>query len=195
MYKMKTPFKLRLILLSMCALLSACASTTFKSYASEPTSSFIDQFSNEEQECRSIDSLYINEGEQHDSFTGDPKVVYLSELMFSRLKDGRLPSFVRIVTNTQESQLLVTLLGATNRKLRYTIDCQSGWHVLKKSRNGQYLGEGVIEKHYGQISFFRVDENGDLILRVSIDAEFNSMYIFNRNIKTEEWYRFKQLSD
>lgn len=113
--------------------------------------------------------------------------------MFSRLPGGLLPNSVNLVTNSQAGELSVILIGDKKRSLHYEIACHLGWHVLRKSRAGQYLGDGVVEKQFGQITFFRPGDAGELIVRVLVDAEFNSMYLFNSGVHAEEWYRFEQV--
>ena len=114
--------------------------------------------------------------------------------MFSRLQGGQLPNSIEISTDSQSGQLSVTLIGDTTRNLRYEIACDSGWYVLGKSRSGQYLGDGVVEKNFEKVSFFRTGDDGELIVRVIIDAQFNSMYIFNSEVEAEGWYRFQPVS-
>ena len=172
-------------------LLSACSTTIARDAPSQPPSIWTDQFTGEEQQCHVMDRSFVNEGERYAPSEEGPNNAYLSELMFSRLSEGRIPESVHFVTNVQEGRLLVTFLGTTTRKLDYKVDCQSGWYTLKRSRSGQYLGNGVVEKQYGQVSFFRIGENEELIVRILVDAEFNSMYIFNSDVKTEEWYLFR----
>jgi hypothetical protein len=181
-------------MISGLSLLAACATSTTENISVQPPSSWVIQFEGEDTQCHDFDKKYINKGERQIIPKKDAHNFYLSELMFSRLQGGRLPNSIEIATDIQSGQLSVTLIGDTTRNLRYEIACDSGWHVLRKSRNGQYLGDGVVEKQYDQISFFRIGDKGELIVRVLMDAEFNSMYLFNSGVHADEWYRFRPVS-
>jgi len=182
------------LMISGLSLLVACATSTTGTISVQTPNSWVIQFEGENTQCRDFDKTYINKGERQIISKKDAHNIYLSELMFSRLPGGRLPSSIEIATDNQSGQLSVTLLGDTTRNLRYEIACDSGWHVLRKSRTGQYLGDGVVEKKYDQISFFRIGDKGELIVRILVDAEFNSMYLFNSGIHADEWYRFRPVS-
>lgn len=181
-------------MISGLSLLAACATSTTENISIQPPSSWVSQFEGDDTQCRDFDKIYINLGERQIISKKNAYNIYLSELMFSRLPGGRLPNLIEISTDSQAAQLSVTLIGDTKRNLLYEIACDSGWHVLRKSRTGQYLGDGVVEKQYGQVSFFRRGNKGELIVRILVDAEFNSMYIFNSGVHAEEWYRFRPVS-
>jgi hypothetical protein len=171
-------------------LLVGCATTPDGNSTTQRPESWLTQFDGEDTECVRFDKIYRNDGERQASSEKSEYDVFLSELMFSRLPEGRLPDSVRLDTKSEPGQLQVTLIGETTRDLQYTANCNLGWYVLKKTRSGQYLGDGVVEKHYGQVSFFRIGKGGELLVRVVVDAQFNSMYVINSNVSTDEWFRF-----
>ena len=176
-------------------LLGSCATTSETiSYEEQPVS-WLGQFDRQDSKCRDFARTYLNEGERPASSEKSAYSVFLSELMFARLTEGQLPHTVRLVSEVGTGRLSVTLTGDTSKHLEYGVTCQSGWFVLKKASSGQYLGDGVVEKNYDQISFFRVGEQGELIVRVTVAAEFNSMYIFNSSVNVDEWYRFQPARD
>jgi hypothetical protein len=182
---------MKLVAIFSSSLLMAGLLLTAGCWASQPNDN--KQFLVKEQGCLPIDDEYANSGEQLTPPNEHGSQPYMSELMFSRLPGGRLPESIKLTTSIETNQLSVTMVGKTERKLEYRIGCQSGWHILKRSRTGQYLGDGVVEKQYGQVSMFRTGRNGELVVKIFVDAEFNSMYIFNYSVKKQDLYRFQVL--
>lgn len=176
-------------------LVVACAVTPSDSGSVQAPDSWLKQFGGQESQCQDFDKTYSNEGERQEGSEKKAHSIYLSELMFNRLPGGVLPDSVRLIVDARAGQLLVTLRGETSSEAQFEITCELGWHVLKKTRSGQYLGDGVVEKQYGQISFFRKGRDGELIVRVVVDAEFNSMYVFNSSVQEEAWFRFSTISN
>lgn len=182
------------LVISGLSLLVACATASAPNGPNEPPESWLSQFDGKNAQCRDFEQIYSNEGEREKSSDKKAYSVYLSELMFSRLPGGQLPHSLSLATDSKSGQLSVTLMGDMRRDLQYTVDCRSGWHVLNKTSTGQYLGDGVVEKQYGQVSFFRIGDRDELIVRVLVDAEFNSMYVFDSSVHADEWYRFWPVS-
>jgi len=182
------------VILGFC-MITACATTSETSVHDQPPVSWIGQFGGEDSHCLDFSITYLNEGERPKSSEKNPYDVFLSDAMFSRLPDGQLPDTVSLITDSETGRLSVTLIGKTSRRLQYEVICQSGWYMLEQASSGQYLGDGVVEKKSNQISYFRIGDQDELIVRVVVDAEFNSMYIFNSSIEAEEWYRFQPIPD
>jgi hypothetical protein len=192
---MKKVHSMRILAILALSMLAACATTSENATTAQSPLSWLGQFDGQDAHCREFARTYLNEGERAESSEKSAYSVFLSELMFVRLPEGQLPHTVTLAPEVETGRLSVTLTGDTSRHLEYEVTCQSGWFVLKKARSGQYLGDGVVEKKYDQVSYFRIGEQGELIVRVTVDAEFNSMYIFNSSVGADEWYRFRATSD
>lgn len=177
------------------ALLAACATTAGPAKHDPIPDSWLDQFKGEDSHCLDFSKTYLNEGELPESSEKSAYDVFLSDAMFSRLPDGQLPETVSLITDSETGRLSVTLMGKTSKHLQYEVICQSGWYLLEKASSGQYLGDGVVEKKSNQISYFRIGDQDELIVRVVVDGEFNSMYVFNSSIEAEEWYRFQPMPE
>ena len=187
---------MRMVVVFVLFLNAACATTSqISNTTAMPPAAWLGQFSGQDAHCREFARTYLNEGERAESSEKSAYSVFLSELMFARLPEGQLPHTVTLAPEVETGRLSVTLTGDTSRHLEYDVTCQSGWFVLKKARSGQYLGDGVVEKKYDQVSYFRIGEQDELVVRVTVGAEFNSLYIFNSSVDADEWYRFQSTSD
>jgi hypothetical protein len=176
-------------------LLVACATTKSQKNRVDPPAEWISQFNTEDIQCVDISERFQNSGER---YLGNRMVAQdglLAEMVFSRYLPGGLTSeFVEFDSDVQSGHVKVTLIGESKREMEFEIFCKLGWIMIKSFRSGQYLGDGVVEKNFEKVTFFRTGDDGELIVRVIVDAQFNSMYIFNSEVEAEGWYRFQPVS-
>jgi len=188
----RTIFPLNAALGVAVALLAACATTTSDQEPIGPPRGWISQFDGQNSTCADVTGKFANRGEK---YAGEHEVIpdgLLGEaVLLVVLPGGVATDAVRINANVSSETMTVTLIGGVERKEDFEISCDRGWLVTKHSRRGQYLGEGVVEKQYDQVTLLRQGKAGELIARVMVDAEFNSSYIFNSDMHVGAWYRFQ----
>lgn len=146
------------------------------------------------KQCTPIRSEFGNVGERFDESKGVIFDGRLGEYVFSRyLEGGQIAQTVELESDTSTGLLTAHLVGDSSRIVRFQVSCDAGWHVVSFTRSGNYLGEGVVEKQFEQISSFRLDRQARLVARVKMKGEFKSMYLFKSAGQSEGWYRFEPL--
>jgi hypothetical protein len=111
--------------------------------------------------------------------------------MFARLENGELPVSVKLNADSIENKLRVTLVGQTTRELEYDVSCDEGWFVLTRLRSGNYIGDGVTEEGFQQVSNFRTGAAAQLIVWTIASAQFSSILARDSAVHSENWYRFQ----
>ncbi len=172
--------------------LVACAVSETHKIPVDPPIEWISQFNTDQGQCVDVDARFFNNGER---YLGNGMIAQdglFAEMVFSQyLPSGLGPEYVEFSSDVQSGQVEVTLVGESTQRMEFEIFCEFGWTVLRSSRNGEYLGAGVVEKQFERVAFFRLGNKGELIVRVLLSASFNSMYVFNSEVESEGWYRFQ----
>ena len=183
---------MELVLGSSLVFSAGCATANPEKESLEPPLVWTTQFDHTDSNCAGISGEFANRGEKFAGRNEKTQEALLAEAVFLQvLPRGVATKSVLIESAKGSGAMRVTLQGDSVRTEEHQVSCESGWLVTRHARRGQYLGEGVVEKHYDQVTFLREGKSGELIARVKIDAEFNSMYLFNSKARTDDWYRFQ----
>lgn len=145
-----------------------------------------------ETNCEAIAASFRNEGERrHENgrITADGR---LSEDVFLRHLPGRQPTqTVWISSNLDSAWVAARLVGQVRRDIGFAASCSGGWHLFTETRSGEYVGDGLEEEHFQQLSWFRLDRDGRLVARVQTDARYRGDYQEVSAESTEFWFRFE----
>ena len=172
-------------------LVSACSAAPLSETHPLIPQHWVSQIDLSKKQCTPIHSDFRNVGERFDESEGVILDARLGEYVFSRyLEGGQIAQTVELESDTSTGLLKAQLVGDSSRIVRFQVSCDAGWHVVSFTRAGNYLGEGVVEEQFEQISTFRLDRQARLVARVRMEGEFKSMYLFKSAGQSEGWYRF-----
>lgn len=181
-----------LLVLYICSSVACGISPDLQNTSMQPTS-WLKRLDGSGSMCEGFRYEYSNRGEMFAAEPAGDAQAFLSEIMFGRLEGGELPESVKLSADSSENMLRVTLIGNSTRELEYEVSCVEGWFVLSKARSNNYLGEGVTESQFRQVSNFRVDMDAQLIIHTLVSAQFTSVLERDSTKHSENWYRFQSL--
>lgn len=142
--------------------------------------------------CAPVAGQFDNTGE-HYLATGAPADdgLLAEDVLARQLPTGRPAEIVILRSDTERNLLDAQIVGQVSRKIAIEVSCDGGWHTFSFERSGTYVGGGVKEKQFRQVSYFREDGRGRLVARVVKNAEFMSDIGSGSSVSSENWYRFE----
>lgn len=145
--------------------------------------------------CEDIDGAFLNLGQRiHENGLMTEDGLLAEHVFARRLSRRDIAQSVDIQSSADAGWAQATLVGKSTLKVGFAVSCQAGWHVLVETRSGQYLGEGVEQEKFRQLSYFRLDRRRRLVARVQTNATYRRDSGEVTQEGSENWYRFEATS-
>ncbi len=143
------------------------------------------------EKCKPFAGVFQNHGQRYNKREGLNTDGWLAEQVLTRrLPGGVVAQRVAMVSDPGVNLLDAELRASINQKIAIEISCSDGWHTFVFERTGNYVGDGVVEKRFRHAASYRLDEDGNLVAKVQVDAEYEVGFSENKMESSENWFQF-----
>lgn len=150
-----------------------------------------DEVSNTGAGCRNFTKTFKNDGLGYNSAVQGSFKGRLDVALGETMPTVRMPEFVTLVFEQENTTLEVTFTGADTVSFLLDAACDKGWVVLKRLEKDKYLGDGTNLNYSEKRVQLKVSASDNLVLHHVSVEESSTLHFFRQKEFGEYWYKFE----